>query len=292
MSFLMIRGKIYHCNKCGAIEKVEYEGGPRLTQIGDFSVIIQKELNNRYLPDLYNPEREGYYYNIDECICDKCIEKVPDVVIVGPEKVPDGIMKEWDAQIERFQNKGQEIAASYFNKTLEDITPNELKQFNPMKYLLIKQEIKRGDMEKVAEQQRIFCHEIKKNLWDCFMNKMVESQEFKVTNQDLKDSLLAELRKIEDRIGIHCRNTHYSKLNIFGIDSLNPYVMYELSIRKSIKTDSARSFYEIVHPEFDLDSLQEMAGKAKLKDLIRDYLTQTNNDDQLFINSLANKFEL
>ena len=291
MSLLMIQGKVYHCDQCGAFEKVEYEGGPQLTQIGDFGVILQKELNKKYLPDLFNPEKEGYYYHIEKCICDHCIDKMPDILVVKPEKVPSGIMKEWDAQIERFQNEGKEIAASYFHQTMEEITPDELKQLNPMKYMLIKQDLKRGDLEKAAEKQRIFCAEIKNTLWNRFMNKMLESQEFKVTNQDLKDSLLVELRKLEDRIGIDCRKTHYSKLNIFGVNSLNPYVMYELSIRKSIKTDGLRSFYGIVHPEFDLDTLQDLARKTKLKNLIRNYLTQMNNDDQLFINSLTNKFE-
>lgn len=291
MSFLMIRGKIYHCNQCGAFEKIEYEGGPQLTQVGDFGVMIQKELNKKYFPDLSNPEKEGYYYHIEKCICDQCVDKVPDIVIVGPDKVPTVVMKEWEAQIERFQNKGQEIATSYFHKTMEEITPTELKQLNPMKYILIKQDLKRGDLEKAAGQQKIFCAEIKKTLWNRFMKKMLESQEFKEINQDLKDSLLVEFRKIEGGIEIDRSKTHYSKLNIFGVDSLNPYVMYELSIRKSIKTDSERSFYGIVRPEFDLDSLQNIARNTKVIDLIRDYLTQMNNDDQLFINSLVNKFE-
>ncbi|MBE7549239.1 MAG: hypothetical protein HS127_19605 [Planctomycetia bacterium] len=44
MSWLNIRGKMYHCLKCSEIVKVEYKGGACLTQIGDNRLYEQTAL--------------------------------------------------------------------------------------------------------------------------------------------------------------------------------------------------------------------------------------------------------
>ena len=44
MSFLLLRGKMYHCAGCSLTVPTEYEGGPMLTQIGDMNVYEQTAL--------------------------------------------------------------------------------------------------------------------------------------------------------------------------------------------------------------------------------------------------------
>lgn len=71
MSFLLVTGKLYHCESCGAQVRVEYEGGAQLTQIGDENVFEQMELAERLGQPGDNPEREGYWLH-DFMICGDC----------------------------------------------------------------------------------------------------------------------------------------------------------------------------------------------------------------------------
>ncbi|WKZ16287.1 MAG: hypothetical protein QY317_03070 [Candidatus Jettenia caeni] len=73
MSWLNIRGKIYHCLKCPESITIEYEGGARLTQIGDNRVYEQMALTQRYGQPSANPEREGYYLH-KEAMCETCFK--------------------------------------------------------------------------------------------------------------------------------------------------------------------------------------------------------------------------
>ncbi len=74
MSWLNVCGKLYHCIKCADTVSVEYEGGVRLTQIGDNRVYEQMALTQRYGQPATNPDSEGYYLH-EEALCEGCFEK-------------------------------------------------------------------------------------------------------------------------------------------------------------------------------------------------------------------------
>lgn len=74
MSWLNIRGKVYHCLRCPEIITVEYEGDACMTQIGDNRVHAQMALTQRYGQPKANPDSEGYYLH-EEVICEPCFKK-------------------------------------------------------------------------------------------------------------------------------------------------------------------------------------------------------------------------
>lgn len=71
MSFLLVSGKIWHCDACGADLRVDYEGGAQFTQIGDEAVFEQMELAQRLGQPADDPEREGFYLH-DAMVCPDC----------------------------------------------------------------------------------------------------------------------------------------------------------------------------------------------------------------------------
>lgn len=72
MSWLNIRGKIYHCTECNNEIKVEYEGGACPTLIGDMNVIQQISLNEKYSTISHSPVSEEYYFHDTSGICERC----------------------------------------------------------------------------------------------------------------------------------------------------------------------------------------------------------------------------
>lgn len=80
MSFMLISGKIFFCNECNKTIRVEYKGGPQITQIGDLNIMNQLELSEQMKklkqPNPH-PEEQGYYlYEVG--YCEKCYKKRVD----------------------------------------------------------------------------------------------------------------------------------------------------------------------------------------------------------------------
>jgi hypothetical protein len=73
MSFMIVCGKLFVCNKCEKVVRVEYEGGAQFTQIGDLNVMEQEHFSEA-LGQLNNEPDEQGYYLYDFGLCDKCFD--------------------------------------------------------------------------------------------------------------------------------------------------------------------------------------------------------------------------
>ena len=68
MSFLLVAGKIFVCQKCQKLITIEYEGGALLTQIGDENVMQQSEYSQHMKQPNSNPDEQGHFlYDIGLC---------------------------------------------------------------------------------------------------------------------------------------------------------------------------------------------------------------------------------
>ena len=130
MSWLNIRGKIYHCLKCPEIIKVEYEGGACLTQIGDDRGYEQMALTQRYGQPTANPDAEGYYLH-DEVICEACFKKR---YMKGGQHNIAMNMEDLCNRLSEIKDKHAEnvgkAAESAFNNWLENISPGNFREIN------------------------------------------------------------------------------------------------------------------------------------------------------------------
>lgn len=87
MSFLNIRGEMFHCKQCEKVITSEFAGAPTLTQIGDFNVYQQIEFNKKFMPADYEPNKNGYYFH-ELVICESCMQSriIKDVLIYKNSK--------------------------------------------------------------------------------------------------------------------------------------------------------------------------------------------------------------
>lgn len=135
MSFMLICGKIFHCLNCGKEVRVDYKGGPLITQIGDFRIIEVLELSKIYGQPNSNPDMDGYFLH-DVGLCESCyILKVDYIERERSREIFDLIN-----QISTLRNKTQESISSLipnifntvaFKMTVEDIQSAINNSFDP-----------------------------------------------------------------------------------------------------------------------------------------------------------------
>ena len=71
MSFLLIRGKMFHCRVCFSSFVLEFDGGAQQAQIDEEDFYNQIQLHKRFMPLTYNFEKEGYYFH-KYMVCENC----------------------------------------------------------------------------------------------------------------------------------------------------------------------------------------------------------------------------
>jgi len=70
MSSMPVKGKRFVCSECGKIVQIEYEGGVKMTQVGDMEVYRQMQLS-----EYFGTQSEPYLYDIG--LCFQCYERSP-----------------------------------------------------------------------------------------------------------------------------------------------------------------------------------------------------------------------
>lgn len=100
MSFMLLKGMVYHCEDCGKTLAIPFAGGPKDMQIGDFNCYNQYELNKKYkhLTDTLNahfeeptlnnspdipegceiswlPTFPPMWFHVEGCVCESCFKK-------------------------------------------------------------------------------------------------------------------------------------------------------------------------------------------------------------------------
>lgn len=246
MSFLLIYGKMYHCLNCNSIIKINYEEGALNTQIGDFSVMFQMDLYQKYGNANLDPETQGFYLH-EEGYCQKCCEKSIDIneseTINKIYAYMDKISKLRDIFDKRIENLHQKI----FEEWLTKVDLAYCKKISPDTY---RNTIENRDFEK-----------IKKKLIKKFVNKNRPLLEVDIINElttktkellksnsvDLSIDLskmedeLVELIKIEikkltrsDFLNLDSPVEYFHQKNIYDPENLNDYICSEMTVRKPI----------------------------------------------------------
>lgn len=70
MSSMPVKGKRFVCSECRKMVQIEYEGGVKMTQVGDMEVYRQMQLS-----EYFGTQSEPYLYDIG--LCSQCYERSP-----------------------------------------------------------------------------------------------------------------------------------------------------------------------------------------------------------------------
>lgn len=246
MSFLLTCGKMYHCLNCNSITKVNYEGGALDTQIGDFSVIFQMDLYQKYGNGKLNPETQGFYLH-EEGYCQKCCEKSIDInesetinKIYGYMDKISEFREVFDKRIENLQQNIFEewltkVDLAYCKKISPDTYRNtmENRDFEKIKKKLIKKFVNKN--RPLLEQDII--KELTTKTNELLKSNSVDlSLDLSKMEDELVELIKAEIKKLtrSDFLNLDTPVEYFHQKNIYDPENLNDYICSEMTVRKPI----------------------------------------------------------
>ncbi|KXK32965.1 MAG: hypothetical protein UZ01_00387 [Candidatus Brocadia sinica] len=281
MSWLNIRGKIYHCLKCPEIIKVEYEGGACLTQIGDDRVYEQMALTQRYGQPTANPDVEGYYLH-DEVICETCFK---ERYIKGGQYEVAMHMEALCNRLSGIKDKHAEnirkATESAFNNWLENISPGNFREINTSAF------------DKTIGLKIFTLRGKRRDLIGQFVSSAKDSIIFFIYNQVNSDTSLQEVigqyaleiqPVIENikKLLADLKGKIFMAHRINKPENLNDYVRYEMTTRTPVEsTPDTTVFYAT-----DINK-HEITGFLNFCDPSN----QFEMDEDKWIGKLKNKLE-
>lgn len=235
MSWLNIRGKIYHCLKCPENITVKYEGCARLTQIGDNRVYEQMALSQKYGQPIANPDIEGYYLH-DDVVCEQCFKKhymkggQYDVAI-HMKALCDRLLEIRDKHAENIRRSTE----ATFNNLLENISPINLREIN------------RSAFDKTIGLKIFKLRNKRKDLIEQFVSSAKDSINFFIYNQVNSDPYIQgiigqsalEVQPVIENIKkllTNLKGKIFMAHRINLPENLNDYVQYEMTTRTPIES--------------------------------------------------------
>lgn len=243
MSFLQIKGKVYHCSTCGHFLKVEYQGGSKYTQIGDMNVLNQMQLNQKYNPE-YDSEKYGYYFYFEDLICQDCFDK-------NYRKLDNINILSKDNPIDKFyylkENTDKllkELIEDILNSLVKNISIEDLKTINSYNY---SQTILSKYFKLTFKKKQLlndFLCKSEKEIEQYFLNIIKEDARIIKLSKDYADIISEVKPEILSIINRNKENKYYYELNSSAADNLNPYISTESSIRIPIKLEKQYNLYE------------------------------------------------
>lgn len=232
MSFLNIRGEMIHCKKCGAVCTIEYQGGPQLTQIGDFYVAEQMKLTKKFMRK-YNAEQEGYYYH-RVAICQKCLEEKRRADLFSNNH----ILFKYVNEINELTDFKSGFCSGAIYDFEQNISDDLLKAVNPQEFLILKstkhfgiKKEKRRIAEKYVENSKHDIYNYIRERFDAEIKPM--QNEILKTENDLSMFLRGCGQFIE---GFELLDTKSER-------NLHPFLCYEATLRMPETEESDRDFY-------------------------------------------------
>lgn len=247
MSFLLTCGKMYHCLNCNLIIKINYEGGALNTQIGDFSVIFQMSLYEKYGNGNFNPETQGFYLH-EEGYCQKCCEKSIDIneseTINKIYAYMDKISELRDIFDKRIKTLHQEIFEEWLTKVdlayCQKISPDtyrntiENRDFEQIKKKLVKKFVNKNrpliEVDIINELTTKTKELLKSNSVDL-------SIDLSKMEDELVELIKIEIKKLtrSDFLNLDIPVEYFHQKNIYESENLNDYICSEMTIRKPIR---------------------------------------------------------
>lgn len=238
---------MYHCLNCNSIIKINYEGGALNTQIGDFSVIFQMSLYEKYGNGNLNPETQGFYLH-EEGYCQKCCEKSMDIneseTINKIYAYMDKISELRDIFDKRIKTLHQEIFEEWLTKVdlayCQKISPDtyrntiENRDFEQIKKKLVKKFVNKNrpliEVDIINELTTKTNELLKSNSVDLYtdLTKMED---------ELVELIKIEIKKLTriDFFNLDIPVEYFHQKNIYESENLNDYICSEMTIRKPIR---------------------------------------------------------
>lgn len=282
MSWLNVRGKLYHCIKCAETVMVEYEGGACLTQIGDNRVYEQMALTKKYGQPASNPDSEGYYYH-EEAICEDCFEKSHNQK--GQRKHFEEIM----SLCERLSEIG-EIYSENIGKTRETVIANWLNSISLDECRKINKTVFDNTIGQkifgLRGKRKDLIAQFVKNGRDSILSHIDSVIKHDESLQHQMKQYTAEIQPVTERIQALTKNLRgniFLAKRINQPESLNDFVQYELTERTPVQSaPDAIFFFETV---INQDSISEFLNACRQADqleidgdeLIKEFQTGLEN---------------
>ena len=271
MSWLLIRGKMLHCEECGAQQAIEYEEGPLLTQIGDLNVLKQMELNEQCMPEKYNCQTEGYYFHIDGFYCEKCIndktQRPEGIFVVTQNK---DVLSNMNQIIEDYKGKAEAMQTKCVGEILLSISLEDIIAIAPRQLPRIIILAKGMNEENKKEELSRFIRKHVNPINKMIMGKVYMHPAVKRLDEEYQKALEKEekniLAEVEGKAGIH----YYHKIDLLEIDCLNPYICYEGSMRQPIAENRFLNFYGEGGYDIDPDRLHYLIGDEYISRFLDD----------------------
>ncbi len=242
MSFLLLRGKMYHCTDCDLVVPTEYEGGPMLTQVGITHVLIQMQLNKEHMPPSYDPEKEGYYFHTN-VLCGDCLKthlNNQTIVYNSGNNPPFAeIFYIMDTIYEEAEELLEEIAIQYASKLnaayCRNLDPEHFERTLGHKYFKLtnKKPILADEYVKLA--QRNIVKDFKQ-----YLGSLDEMEKHLGVYRKALSKYEAVLKTIIDE----GKEQYYLQVKFGEKENLNPYICHDLTVRTQIKPDEEYDLYE------------------------------------------------
>lgn len=266
MSFMYVKGKIYHCLNCKKSIKVQYmpilinDTPTHLTQIGDDNIIFWYKLNEKYgqPPEEEDVSPESPVFLHDEGFCKGCVEN-----IIRKNKKLIELQNKYNRFADIYK-KASELLDSY-SKEINPLISDLLDSFvNNMVFYDLKeiddeifsQTLREKDFL-TKRKKRALLHEFFKKVENKipeYMKKIVLRNEnvryFISQYEQYSKELLEELYELSSTI----TGEVYIRKDIYSPENLNNYIITDMTVRIPInpKQDIEYFFYPANITEQDL----------------------------------------
>ncbi len=242
MSYMLVKGKIFVCEECFRGIQVEYEGGEKLTQIGQFSIDIQNRIS-KDIRKLFPEQSHSYLFELG--ICEECYHQ--NHFLKNPEE--ETYVAKYFQLCNALNDEKETIKDSMkhlIQKMTDDITNNmtidyieaiSQQQFDPFL----------GDKHSTISKRKgkfkqWYQNHIRPNIKQFLINRAKENEHIKplVFNFNLK------VYELFMDILCHLKNNYFIALipkDISKLENLNLYLMNETTVRCPVRDTPVRLFY-------------------------------------------------
>jgi hypothetical protein len=238
---------MFHCEKCGKSLPIEFEGGPRQTQIGDVNVIQQTSLNEQLMPADYDLERQGYYFH-SIALCGGCLESTfgKDVVIFkeGHEDPIEALLYYSNSgRAKEVAERIEEIAESCVQEFVLGLDPEHLQAINPGAYA----ETIGQKKFKLTAYKTILSKEYLEKNKDKLDKEFSDYVKGSKAYQELENEYIAMVLPYEQECSKLLKEEvkrYFAELNLDSEVNLNHSIIFETTVRKRIPPEQAFSLYK------------------------------------------------
>ncbi len=247
MSFMLTRGKIFICQKCGHRVQVEYEGGETMTQIGDFEVMRQTQIAEELCEQQTIESSKGFYL-YDFGLCGTCYEKDIDKAMKEKSRELNRLFPKLDV----LYGRAYQTLNEKFEQALGDVEAHiSWDEISKVAGGYIKDSFDKPFQGKRDNPIRIFMRTYGESLEKLIINKIFTDNTFSTTLEAYKVHSKEILKKI---IGLHkTDNKFYMVKKTDFTENLNEFIVTDTSVRIPIKNSISESFY--YHVEMDCREL-------------------------------------